>query len=540
MVINGYEINSEIHRGPVTTVYDANHLALGRRVILKVLNTQWSEEKDLIDRFRREAKICARLDHPNIVKIFDFSASDDSIFISMEYIEGLTLEMFIQKNKIFDFSELINITSQILSGLSYAHNQGVTHRDIKPSNIMISEEGQVKITDFGLAAVSDLPGITGQDQAVGSPAYMSPEQALGKDLDQRSDLFSLGVSLYKACAKKPPFETDNIGTTIQNILTKDVENLSTISSAIPKWFSDLIDTLLAKNREDRPESAETVLNIIKVNFNSDESEQSRFRLKTPPSGNVRQYSGSLLKYLNSKIRTRFIFLVVPVILLLSYLILQQFDDIRSDRTMGQKNPTILRNTVVQDTNLSNTSDKNIEDNYDGKNNSNQLIDASPVLTNRITISSESKSDTSASIPRIEKSQVFVIARPWAAVYIDNVYHEDTPLSRPISLEPGAHFIELKNPNYKTFSKHYEFRSAQSETLYVEMKINVGFLNIRVLPWAKIYIDGQYHETSPIEDPITVAAGEHIVTLTNPNYTTIKDTIQVVSGITLDKKFNFSR
>ena len=103
MVINGYEINSEIHRGPVTTVYDANHLALVRRVILKVLNTQWSEEKDLIDRFRREAKICARLDHPNIVKIFDFSASDDSIFISMEYIEGLTLKCSFKRTKFSTF-----------------------------------------------------------------------------------------------------------------------------------------------------------------------------------------------------------------------------------------------------------------------------------------------------------------------------------------------------------------------------------------------------------------------------------------------------
>jgi len=169
MIINGYDIKSEIYRGPITTVYDAHHLALGRRVILKVLNTQWTDEKDFLERFRREAKICARPDHPNIVKIFDFNASNDSTFISMEFIEGSTLDILIQQDKLIGFSDIIRIASQILKGLSYAHKLGITHRDIKPSNIMISADGQVKITDFGLAVVSDLPGITGHDQAVGSP-----------------------------------------------------------------------------------------------------------------------------------------------------------------------------------------------------------------------------------------------------------------------------------------------------------------------------------------------------------------------------------
>lgn len=208
MVISGYDIQSEIFRGPVTTVFDALHLALGRRVILKILNTQWMNETDLIDRLSREAKICARLDHPNIVKIFDFNRTDNSVYISMEYIDGWTLENLILQKETIEISELINITIQILNGLSYAHSKDIVHRDIKPSNIMITPDRTVKITDFGLAVVSDLPGITGQDQTVGSPAYMSPEQVMAKDVDQRSDLFSLGATLFKLCTGKSPFEAD--------------------------------------------------------------------------------------------------------------------------------------------------------------------------------------------------------------------------------------------------------------------------------------------------------------------------------------------
>jgi serine/threonine-protein kinase len=540
MIIKGYDIKSEIYRGPITTVYDAYHLALGRRVILKVLNTQWAEEKDLLERFRREAKICARLDHPNIVKIFDFRASNDSTFISMEFIEGSTLEILIQQNKLINFPYLIKIASQILTGLSYAHNQGITHRDIKPSNIMISADGQVKITDFGLAAVSDLPGITGHDQAVGSPAYMSPEQALGKDIDQRSDLFSLGITLYKSCAQKPPFETDNIGTTIQNILTKEVENLSSVNTTIPLWFSDLIDTLLAKNREDRLDSAETVLGIINSNFKMEDFRQDNFRLETSHPTKVHNHKNSLLQYLNSKIQTRILLWVFPIITILAYLIFQQSDEVRSENTVTQYNLAQMQREVIPDTLLRNLTSKKIEDKYIAEESSNKHDNPSPRLIDQTINISENSSDTSASTPRLEESQVFIIARPWADIYIDSIYFEQTPLSKPISLNPGNHFIELKNPNYKTFSQHYEIRPAQSETLIVDMQINVGFLNIRVLPWAKIYIDGEYQETSPIEIPMTLAAGEHIVTLTNPNYKSIKDTIEVISGQILDKNFHFSK
>jgi len=369
---------------------------------------------------------------------------------------------------------------------------------------------------------------------------MSPEQALGKNIDQRSDLFSLGVSLYKICAQKPPFETDNIGTTIQNILTKKVENLSSINIKTPLWFSDLISALLAKNREDRPDSAEVVLNIINSNYKTETAGKKSLEFKPSHPGNVYKFTNSVLHYFNPK-NLRHIFIwVFPIIIIVIYLIFQQSDEVRSESTMQLNYHEKVQNTVIPDTKLLNAKDKNSADNYIVENSINEPLNASPFDLVRTIKKNENPPDTSASIPRLEQSKVFIIAKPWAGVYIDSIYYEETPLRKPISLNPGNHFIELKNPNYKTFSQHFEFRPAQTETLIVDMQINVGFLKIRVLPWAKIYIDGEYQETSPIEIPLTLEAGKHILTLTNPNYGSIKDTIEVISGKTLDKKFHFSK
>jgi serine/threonine-protein kinase len=538
MVINGYDIKSEIHRGPVTTVYDANHLALGRRVLLKVMNTQWTKERDLIDRFRREAKICARLDHPNIVKIFDFKSSEDFTYISMEYIEGSTLESLIQQKELINFSEIINISNQILSGLSYAHQQGIIHRDIKPSNIMISSDGSVKITDFGLAVVSDLPGITGQDQAVGSPAYMSPEQALGKELDQRSDLFSFGVSIYKLCSKKSPFESDNIGATIQNILTKKAENLSGVNPAIPGWFSELIDSLLSKDPEDRPDSADSILNIITSHINSEEFKDQNDPRISFDLINIPADKFSMSKSIFSRFQTRIFIWIVPLIAIFAYLIFSQSDDGKSEDFIEQKHPERIHNSIIPDTTMFNNPDKKIIDEIIINESKNLLVNASPFLMNDVLNDIENTSDTSSSPLNLEKSQLYIIAKPWANVYIDSIYYEETPLSKPIPVDPGIRFVELKNPNFQTFSQYYHFNPAQKETLIVELKMNVGFLNIRILPWAKIYIDGQFLETSPIENPLTLVAGKHIVTLTNPNFASIMDTIEVSSGQTIDKNFSF--
>ena len=540
MEINGYNINSEIQRGPVTTVYDAYHQSLSRRVLLKVLNTQWSKEKDLIDRFRREAKICARLDHPNIVKIFDFNQTDELFFISMEYIEGSTLESLISDRLAITFPKIIDITLQILTGLAFAHQQGIIHRDIKPSNIMISSEGSVKITDFGLAVVSDLPGITVQDQTAGSPAYMSPEQVMGQELDQRSDLFSLGICLYKLCTQNSPFEADTMGATIHNILSENVKNVRDINPVIPDWFSDLIDSLLTKQREDRPDSANSIINIIHSNFRSENNAAEAEQWTTTDLENIQNVTHSNPAQSDPRSHAKIFLWIFPILLMLSYLIFSQSKDDSSEISLEKSGMEDIQNLPFSDSITISSSDKDLLVSRINTEAKSDFAKAPAKVKSEPLNAKESFPDSSSVNTILDKSKLFIIAKPWAEVFIDSVFHDETPLHQSIALEPGNYYVELRNPHYQTFSKFYELYPAQSETLFVELVPNIGFLNIKVLPWAKVFVDGKYQETSPIENPIELAAGEHIITLTNPNYTSINDTIRVIPGKILEKRFNFKQ
>ncbi|MCB0274089.1 MAG: serine/threonine protein kinase, partial [Calditrichaeota bacterium] len=192
MKINGYTIIDELSQGPISTVFLGRQDALNRQVFIKRLNTQWLGENDLRERFRREALICARLNHPNIVQVIDVGTEPDNLYIISEYVNGVNLGAFLKAQPDLPIAMVLWLSREIIQGLAYAHEHGILHRDIKPENIMLSRDGGVKISDFGLARAEDLPSLTFQGEVVGTPAYMSPEQARLGTVDQRSDLFSLG------------------------------------------------------------------------------------------------------------------------------------------------------------------------------------------------------------------------------------------------------------------------------------------------------------------------------------------------------------
>jgi len=284
MKIEGFTIESEISRGPITSAFLANQNILERKVLLKVLNVQWRDDTDLVERFRREAKISARLKHPNIVTIFDFGISNHAFYIAMEYIDGLELSAFIKKHHPLPYPLVTYILRETLQGLAYAHQKEVLHRDIKPGNIMIGDDGNIKLTDFGLATIAEFPRLTSQDDIVGTPAYMSPEQAKGLELDYRSDLFSLGVTLYEMLTGKSPFLDQNLALTIQNIITRIPSFPRDLKKNIPTWLAELTLKLLEKDIKKRPKSVQMILDHHHNNFtNIDYQELKPFlaRLPTP-------------------------------------------------------------------------------------------------------------------------------------------------------------------------------------------------------------------------------------------------------------------
>ncbi len=218
-----YEILEEIGKGAMGVVYLARDPLIGRQVALKTFRVGFSAKDQELQQFRsrfvREAQSAGILSHPNIVTIHDVvdEGADGVCFIAMEYVKGTNLKQLLQKPDPFSPDFVVDIVSQIAEGLDYAHSRGVVHRDIKPANILITQDGKVKITDFGIARL-DTSNLTMEGQLLGTPNYMAPEQIQGRDVDHRADIFSLGVVLYEMVTRRKPFQGENLTAVTHKIV----------------------------------------------------------------------------------------------------------------------------------------------------------------------------------------------------------------------------------------------------------------------------------------------------------------------------------
>ena len=203
-LVDRYEIISKVGAGGMSDVYKAKDHILGRIVAIKVLKHEFSEDINFVTKFRTEAQSAAGLEHPNIVNIYDVGSECGLHFIVMEYVEGITLKTYVEKKGQLSFKEATSIAIQVARGIEAAHNKNITHRDIKPQNIMISTEGKVKVTDFGIAKA--ISSNTVSSDAMGSVHYASPEQARNGFIDGRSDIYSLGIVMYEMVTGRVPFD----------------------------------------------------------------------------------------------------------------------------------------------------------------------------------------------------------------------------------------------------------------------------------------------------------------------------------------------
>ena len=257
-----YEIVEILGEGGMAFVYKARDKQLQRYVAIKTLKPNYVNQEKFVDRFRREAQTAANLNHPNIVQIFDWGIDDEPYFV-MEYIEGNTLTSIISGNRTVGLNDILYIGSQVANGLKEAHKRGLVHRDIKPGNIMITPDGKVKVTDFGIVSLqNEESDITKTGAVLGTASYISPEQAQGKPVSFESDLYSLGTVLYELIAGKPPFTGDSPIATATKHLTDKPEKLSNLRKDIPKALENAILKLLEKRPSDRFKSAEDLRALL--------------------------------------------------------------------------------------------------------------------------------------------------------------------------------------------------------------------------------------------------------------------------------------
>ena len=250
-----YRIQRKLGAGGMADVYLAEDQELGRRVAIKILNSRHGNDDQFIERFRREAKNAAALNHPNIVSIYDRGEAEDTYYIAMEFLDGRTLKELIIGRGAAPINVAIEYARQILSALRFAHRHGIVHRDIKPHNVLVDGEGRVKVTDFGIARAGTSQ-MTEAGSIVGTAQYLSPEQAKGGEVDPRSDLYSLGVVLYELLTGKTPFDGETPVEIAMKHLSTTPKPPSALRPDVPPELDMVVMRALAKNPDERYQSAD--------------------------------------------------------------------------------------------------------------------------------------------------------------------------------------------------------------------------------------------------------------------------------------------
>lgn len=259
---NRYQLIDRIGGGGMAVVYKARCLLLNRYVAVKILRSEFTDDEEFAKRFRVEAQAAASLNHPNIVSIYDVGKQDDVQYIVMEYIDGITLKEYIGKKGVLSWREAAGIAIQICSAIEQAHKNHIVHRDIKPHNIMITKEGIAKVTDFGIARAVTSATITMVGSTIGSVHYFSPEQARGGFTDEKSDLYSLGITIYEMVTGRVPFDGESpVAVALKHIQEK-AERPSDVNPSIPRGINDIIVKAMKKDQNLRYQGASEMLNDL--------------------------------------------------------------------------------------------------------------------------------------------------------------------------------------------------------------------------------------------------------------------------------------
>ena len=262
--VGPYRVMEQLGRGGMATVYKAYHANLDRYVALKVLHPAFLEDENFLARFQREARLVAKLEHQNIVPVYDFAEHDGQPYLVIKFVEGETLKALINRGRL-SVEQIWDVVDAVGAGLAYAHKQGILHRDIKPSNVIVADDGQMYLADFGLARIAEMGESTlSGDMIMGTPQYISPEQAMGiKDLDARTDIYSFAVILYEMVVGQVPFSADTPFSIIHDHIYSPLPLPKTVNPSVPEEVERVLLKALAKERDDRYQSVPVLVKAFK-------------------------------------------------------------------------------------------------------------------------------------------------------------------------------------------------------------------------------------------------------------------------------------
>ncbi len=510
ILFDKFEIINCLKKDGETSVYIANHIYLGKKILLKTLNTEGLSDKTILERFKREAKILAQLDHPNLIKVLDFGTYKNFFYISFEYFESQNLREIINNNNLSNQDKKYLII-QLLKGLNAAHQNQIIHRDIKPENILVNSKLLLKIADFGLALVLNENHLTNSSSIVGTPSYMAPEQIRG-ERSQQTDLFSAGLVSYELYTKENPVLGADVGETINNILNFDVDKCKAKLDHLPEEIQLIIKNMLQINLDKRIKSSAEALKLLGV-LDDDQIIILNSPLKK------RMKNVLIISSLGLIIATAVVFFTFPK--LFSN---KQIENTKQPVSILQ---TSEKNSLQKIPTVENS--QKVNENVDPKNE----ISSNKKLEN---LETKVKNENSSNII---SGSVTIDSYPWARVAIDSNEVGITPIWNYI-LKPGIHSLKFTNAKYPSpvFEK---IKIASGENKVVKLNFNnfIGYLKCYVNPYGNIYINDKLIGTTPM-DSIMLSPGNYTLIIKNENYSPIRKEITITAGKTFTYKLNFKQ
>jgi serine/threonine-protein kinase len=498
-----------------SAVYLADHVFLNKRIILKTLNTSTSKDFEKIERFKREGRILAQLDHPNIIRVLDFGTSDEYFYISFEYFDSKNLRKLFGEKKFTD-SEKEFLITQILKALSYAHNNNIIHRDLKPENILVDDSLKLKISDFGLAFTSDENFITDQYSIVGTPCYMSPEQIRGERLTNKSDLFSAGIIFYELLIGRNPFLGKDVNESLNNILNYDEDLLLPEIKILNEKYQQILINLLKKNCDARSNNAEKALLILGFDNAKDEIKTVFVKEKK-----------SILKFVLA-------FALIVLAAALIYFFKNQFYSEQKIYTSDNTDPLPSLPSSIEIKDSSRISfddgDKIIETPI--KETNSQL--------NKENVDSDLKEDYRLENKNEEAiGSLWIECIPWAEITIDKKIIQTTPLKNPVKLISGVHEIIFRHPDYPEIHRTIHIENDEAKSININLNDYLAYIICEVYPWGEIFINGKFIGQTPLDSPIKVNPGTIFLSIKNPDFKEYSEELNVKSGdsLIIHHKFN---
>ena len=288
-VLGPYRIERTLGRGGMGAVYEGVNVDTGERAAVKILAGVLSREQDFRQRFETEIETLKKLNHPNIVRLFGFGQQDDILFYAMELVEGSSLEEELQRGRRFDWRETTHIGIEVCRALRHAHDRGIIHRDIKPANLLLTDDGRVKLSDFGIARLFGMSGLTAAGNVLGTVEYMAPEQTDGRPVSPRTDLYSLGGVFYALLARRPPFQARSVPEMLTLQRTATPEPVTRYVSDVPKDLERTIAQLLEKEPAKRVANAAVLARRLEAMLRAlsippEEKAEGAYELEAPASG----------------------------------------------------------------------------------------------------------------------------------------------------------------------------------------------------------------------------------------------------------------